>query len=78
MCLAVPGKIKKIIDNKAWFDFDGEEYESDISLAPEVKVGDWILMHDGRALSKISEKEAKENLKFIAEHKEMACHDHKH
>lgn len=76
MCLAIPGKIKKIEENLAYFDFDGKEYKSDISLAPGVKVGDWILMHDGRALSKISEKEAKENLEFIKTHEEMSDHHH--
>lgn len=77
MCLAIPGKIKRIKENFAFFEHDKIEYSADISLAPEVKVGDWILMHDGRALSKISEKEAKENLEFIKTHKEMAlehCH----
>lgn len=73
MCLAIPGKIKKIEGNKAFFDYLDEEYEADITLAPEVGIGDWILMHDGRALSKISEKEALENLAFIKDHEEMAC-----
>ena len=76
MCLAVPGKVKKIEGNFAYFDFDGEEYKSDVSLAPNVKVGDWILMHDGRALSKITAKEAKENLEFIKTHEEMAEQKH--
>lgn len=74
MCLAIPGKIKKIKGNKAYFDYESREYRSDISLAPKVEVGDWILMHDGRALSKISEKEAKENLEFIKTHQEMEHH----
>lgn len=73
MCLAIPGKIIKIKDQKAYFVYDNKEYVADISLAPEVEKGDWILMHDGRALSKISEKEAKENLEFIKTHEEMAC-----
>lgn len=76
MCLAIPGKVKKIKENIAYFDFDGKEYEADILLAPNVKVGDWILMHDGRALSKVSENEAKENLEFIKTHEEMAGHNH--
>ena len=76
MCLAIPGKIKKIDGNFAFFDYEGKEYQSDISLAPEVKIGDWILMHDGRALSKISNDEAKENLDFIKTHHEI--HDHEH
>lgn len=76
MCLAVPGKVKKIEDNIAYFDFEDKEYKSDISLTQNVKVGDWILMHDGRALSKITAKEAGENLEFIKTHKEMADHEH--
>ena len=75
MCLAVPGKVKKIDGNFAYFDYAGEEYKADISFASEVVVGSWILMHDGRALSKISAKEAKENLEFIKTHEEMA-HPH--
>ncbi|MCX6808066.1 MAG: HypC/HybG/HupF family hydrogenase formation chaperone [Candidatus Berkelbacteria bacterium] len=75
MCLAIPGKIKQIKGNIAFFDYEDREYSADISLAPQVRKGDWILMHDGRALSKISAKEAKENLKFIKTHDEMACRD---
>ena len=76
MCLAIPGKVKKIEGSVAYFDFEDKEYKSDISLAPNVKVGDWILMHDGRALSKITAKEAEENLEFIKTHEEMADHHH--
>lgn len=75
MCLAIPGKVKKIKENFAYFDYDKKEYKADISLAPTVGVGDWILMHDGRALSKITPKEAHENLEFIKTHEEMD-HDH--
>lgn len=73
MCLAIPGKIIEIKNNSAFFNYAGKKYKADISLAPEVKIGDWILMHDGRALSKISDKEARENLEFIKTHDEMAC-----
>jgi hydrogenase expression/formation protein HypC len=78
MCLAIPGKIKKIEENIAFFDYAEQEYQADISLAPKVEVGDWILMHDGRALSKVSEEEAHEQLHFIEENEEFACHSHKH
>lgn len=73
MCLAIPGKITKIKGQEAHFKYNKHDYVADISLAPDVCVGDWILMHDGRALSKISENEAKENLEFIKTHHEMAC-----
>lgn len=65
MCLAIPGKVKKIKDSIAFFDYEDKEYKCDISFAPDVKVGNWILMHDGRALSKVSASEAKENLVLI-------------
>ncbi len=71
MCLAIPGKVKKVKGNIAYFHYQGHEYECDVSLAGKVKTGDWVLMHDGRVLSKISEQEAKENLKFIKENEEM-------
>ncbi len=65
MCLAIPGKIKKIEGTSAYFDFKNHEYCADISLVTDPKVGDWVLMHDGRAMSVISEEEAEENLKLI-------------
>ena len=65
MCLAIPGKIKKIKGTSALFNYNDKEYIADISLSPEVKVGDWILMHNCRALSKITASEAKENLELI-------------
>lgn len=71
MCLAIPGKIKKIDGQNVLFDYEGKEYRADVSLVQSPKIGDWILMHDGRALSKISEDEAKENLEFIRTHEEM-------
>ena len=76
MCLAIPGKIKKIKANTATFDYEGKEYLVDVSLISEPKVGEWILMHDGRAMSKISEQEAQENLEFIQDHQSEYRHSH--
>lgn len=70
MCLAIPGKIKKIEGSAALFDYEGHEYMADISLISDPQEGDWILMHDGRAMSKISETEALENLAFLKQHQE--------
>lgn len=77
MCLAIPGKIKKVDGNSASFDYEGHEYMIDVSLISDPKEGEWILMHDGRAMSKISEEEAKENLEFLKTHQaEQAAHHH--
>ena len=76
MCLAIPGKIKKIEGSMALFDYNDHEYAADISLVSDPQVGDWILMHDGRAMSKINEDEATENLQFIE--KQESEHNHSH
>lgn len=76
MCLAIPGKVKKIEENLAYFDYNGVEYKTDISLLTDVEIGNNVLMHDGRALSKISDQEYDEQLGFIATHEEMVCHKH--
>lgn len=82
MCLAVPVKITKILaesrlsgragvgsarGNTATVDAGGVLKEISILLLPEVKIGDYVLLHAGFAIQKINEKEAKETLKIIRE-----------
>ena len=61
MCLAIPGKIKKI--NKkakiALVDFEGIEREVNVSLV-EAGEGDYVIVHAGYAIQKLTNKDAKE------------------
>lgn len=70
MCLAIPGKIKKI--NKktdiALVDFDGVEREVNISLV-ESKIGDYVIVHAGFAIQKLKRKEALETTKLFKANK---------
>lgn len=63
MCIAIPGKIIRIIDeSKAYVDFDGIEREVTLDLiggSSEVNIGDYVLVHVGYAISIISETQAK-------------------
>jgi len=63
MCIAIPGKISKIIaENKAEVDFGGVFREVNLDLlggASEVTVGDHVLVHVGYAISVITEEEAR-------------------
>jgi len=63
MCIAIPGKISKIIDeNKAEVDFGGVFREVNLDLlggASETAVGDHVLVHVGYAISIITEEEAR-------------------
>ena len=59
MCLAIPGKIEKIENEKATVDYDGIKKEANISLV-NCKINDYILVHAGFAIEKIDKKKAHE------------------
>jgi hydrogenase expression/formation protein HypC len=64
MCLAVPSKVVRLLDdNLAAIDVLGVSREVSLDLMPEaVFKGDYVLVHVGYAIGKISEKEARETL----------------
>ena len=45
----------------------GTSYRASIWLTPEAKVGDYVLLHTGYAISVIDEEEAQETLKLLRE-----------
>ena len=65
MCLAFPGKVKKILSDSAYalVDFDGLEQKVNIELV-KVKKNDWVIVHAGFAIQKLTEKDASETLKL--------------
>jgi len=69
MCLAIPGKIIEIEDNKehAIVDYgDGTKRKANVTLV-EVKIGDYVLVHAGFAIEVLKEKEAQETLNLFRE-----------
>jgi hydrogenase expression/formation protein HypC len=71
MCLSVPAMIKKIDGENAKVETGGNEYDASIMMLDDVKVGDYVLVHTGFALQKISEEEAMETFKLINELEEF-------
>ena len=73
MCLAIPGKIVELlpaneIQKLAVVDVVGVRRRVDLGLLeddPPV-VGDWVLIHVGFAMSKISEQDAIEQMNILA------------
>lgn len=70
MCLAIPGKIVELSsDNKdaALVDIAGVRRRIDLSLLQDDKPlpGDWILIHVGFAMSKISEQDALDQMNTL-------------
>ena len=72
MCLAVPGKVVSIdVSNPelkmAKVNFSGVSKEVCIEWLPDVKIGDYVLVHVGFALNKVDEEDAEETLKILRE-----------
>ncbi len=58
MCLAVPSKIIEINDAMAKVEVDGVVRDASIMLLENVKLGDYVIVHAGFAISKVDEKAA--------------------
>lgn len=71
MCLAIPALVKSIDGYMSEVDIDGVTRQVSIQLTPEVKVGDYVLLHTGYAINAIDEAEAKETLKLLRELSEV-------
>jgi hydrogenase expression/formation protein HypC len=70
MCLGIPGQIVEIVDDAndiAKVNVSGVKRNINIALVrPEgLKLGDWVLVHVGFAMSKIDEEEANRTLQFL-------------
>jgi hydrogenase expression/formation protein HypC len=72
MCLGIPGKIASISapDGGLSFgniDFNGIFKQACLAYVPEAKVGDYVIIHAGFAISVIDESEAAETFKYLEE-----------
>lgn len=72
MCLAVPLRVVALEGTLAEVEVGGVRRQVSVLLTPEVKVGDWVLVHTGFAISVLNEQEAQETLKLFAELEEAA------
>ena len=67
MCLAIPALIKSIRGEMAEVEVAGVKRTANISLTPDAKVSDYVLLHAGYAIDIVDEKEARETLKLLTE-----------
>jgi hydrogenase expression/formation protein HypC len=72
MCLAIPALIKSINGQQAVADIEGVTRDISLQLTPEAKVGDYVLLHTGYAISIIDADEAEETLKLLKEMSEAS------
>ena len=71
MCLAIPGKIEEIVNQLddifrvGKVSFGDIKKEINLSMVPEAKVGDYVLVHVGVAISIVDEVEAKRTFDLL-------------
>jgi hydrogenase expression/formation protein HypC len=62
MCLGVPAKVLKIEEQTALVDVMGSRMFVGIIFVPEVKEGDYVLLHAGQAMTVVDVKYAHESI----------------
>jgi len=67
MCLAVPFQVKTIDGQYAEVEIGDVSRRVSIALTPDVKVGDYILVHTGYSIGVVDEVEAQETIKLFNE-----------
>jgi len=76
MCLAVPGRLIEFSKNTeipadgatmGKVDFGGIMKSVCLDLVPEAKIGDYVVVHVGFAISILNEEEAEESLRLFSE-----------
>lgn len=76
MCLAIPGRILTITDDgeltrRGRVDFAGIVKEVSLALVPQARVGDYVIVHVGVALSVVDEREAARVFEYLREIEEI-------
>ena len=67
MCLSIPARVDRIEGQMADVSIGGATFRAGLHMVENVKEGDYILLHAGFAIQKISEKEALETLEIFRE-----------
>jgi len=72
MCLAIPALVRSIDGKEAEVEIGGIGRRASLWLTPRAKVGDYVLLHTGYAISIIDPEEAQETLRLFEEMIELA------
>jgi hydrogenase expression/formation protein HypC len=68
MCLAIPAKVVEIAEgDQAIVDLGGVRKDVSLALVEDVKVGDYVIVHVGYALTRLDPEEAEKTLALMAE-----------
>ena len=76
MCLAIPGKIESItgddpLSRMGRINFGGIVKEASLAYVPEARVGNYVIVHAGFALSRVDEDEAQKVFEYLKQMEEL-------
>jgi hydrogenase expression/formation protein HypC len=72
VCLAVPLRVEAIEGEMGLVELGGVRRQVSLVLTPEARVGDYVIIHTGFALSVLDEEEAQQTLELLRAMEEMA------
>jgi len=67
MCVAIPAKILSIDGETARIELAGAQREASLALLEDAAVGDWVIVHAGFAIEKITEEDAQQTFEMLRE-----------
>jgi hydrogenase expression/formation protein HypC len=68
MCLGIPAKVIELDESsQGKVDYLGTKVKTNFSLLEDIKVGDWVIVHAGFAISKLDEEDARETFSLLRE-----------
>ena len=67
MCLSIPGKVISVEGDMAKVSVGGAEYNASLQLLEDINPGDYVLVHTGFAIQRISKEDADETMKLLSE-----------
>jgi hydrogenase expression/formation protein HypC len=77
MCLAIPGQVLEILHGEDPFlrsarvSFNGIVKSISLTCAPDARIGDYVLVHVGVAISIIDAKDAEETFRYLKQMGEL-------
>lgn len=76
MCLAIPGQIESIshddpLTRMGKVNFGGILKEASLAYVPEAKIGDYVIVHVGFALSRLDADEAQKVFEYLKQMEDL-------
>ncbi len=69
MCLGIPSKVIEVDEafKTGKIDYLGTKVKTNFALLDDIKIGDWVIVHAGFAISRLDEADALETLDILRE-----------